>query len=49
MSLFSMKTNKEWKQNIIPCFVFSVFFSLTIVIGHPLYNYNSLDRLLTLK
>ncbi len=49
MSLFSMKTNKEWKQSIIPCFVFSVFFSLTIVIGHPLYNYNSLDRLLTLK
>ena len=50
MSLFCMKKDsKDYKKTLIPCIVFAFFFSLTIIIGHPLYNYNNIDNLFTLK
>ena len=34
---------KAIKKTIVPCISFSVFFLLTIIVGHSLYNYNKLS------
>lgn len=50
MSLNYKKTDlKVIKKLLIPCAVFSFFLSTTIVIGHALFNYGTLDTLLSSK
>ena len=44
MSHFFSKLN--FNKSLFPCAMFSVFFSFTIIIGHSLFNYNTLDNLL---